>query len=97
MNTIENLSRIAEIYKERNALYGDNYKHFGRTLIGMFPQGLALNTEEEFNRFALFLNILHKLTRYARSINSAGHGDSLDDMAVYAMMLRETDDDSTTS
>ena len=95
MNAIEHLSRIQEIYKERNALYGDNYKHFGKILLGMFPQGAVLNTEEEFNRFALFLNILHKLTRYARSINSGGHADSLDDMAVYAMMLRETDDDSS--
>jgi hypothetical protein len=57
----------------------------------MFPEGLTLKTEEEFNRFAIFLQIIHKNSRYANSMLSGGHADSLDDITVYAQMLREFD------
>lgn len=87
------LKDLGKLYAERNKLYSDNYKHFGDILVGMFPDGISLQTAEEFNRFALFLQIIHKQTRYARSLLTGGHGDSLDDTAVYAQMLREYDDD----
>jgi len=89
----DRLKDLGKLYAERNKLYGNNYKSFGNILSGMFPNGLCLHTAEEFNRFALFLQIIHKQTRYARSIISGGHADSLDDTAVYAQMLREYDDD----
>lgn len=87
------LTQLASLFEERNKKYKDNYKRFGHILIQMFPEGLALKTPEEFNRFALFLQVLHKQTRYAHSILEGGHPDSLDDTAVYAMLTQEFDND----
>jgi len=89
----ERLADLGALYQERNALYQDNYKRFGDILSNLFPQGLTLKTPEEFNRFALFFQILHKQTRYAHAIASGGHADSLDDIAVYAQMLQEYDEE----
>lgn len=85
------LGDLGALFEERNALYKDNYKNFGKTLLGLFPNGVTLKSAEEFNRFALFLQIMHKQSRYAQSILSGGHSDSLDDISVYSQMLREYD------
>lgn len=87
------LADLGALYAQRNALYKDNYKHFGTTLIGIFPEGLNLKTAEDFNRFAIFVLMMSKLTRYGASVATGGHADSLDDLAVYAQMLREYDTD----
>jgi hypothetical protein len=87
----EALSELGELYWQRNALYGDNYKFFGKVLLGLFPNGLHLRTEEDFNRFGVFVQIVSKVSRYAQTFSDGGHGDSLDDTSVYAMMLRELD------
>lgn len=91
----ERLAKLGDLYRERNKLYGDNYKRFGQTLVSFFPNGITLKTADEFNRFALFLNVMHKVTRYARAMPSGGHEDSADDMAVYAQMMQEMDHEST--
>lgn len=85
------LADLGALFEERNALYKNNYFHFGEVLTGMFPEGLTLKTAEEFNRFALFLQIVHKSTRYANAMLSGGHADSCDDTSVYSQMLREFD------
>lgn len=87
------LADLGKLYEERNALYKDNYKRFGIILVGLFPDGLTLHSSEEFNRFALFVQIMHKQTRYANNIKTGGHPDSLDDTTVYAQMLAEVDDE----
>lgn len=89
------LADLGKLFEERNALYKDNYKNFGKTLMGLFPNGITLKTAEEFNRFALFLQIVHKQSRYAQNVTSGGHADSLDDISVYAQMLREYDDENS--
>jgi hypothetical protein len=85
------LSELGNLYRQRNKLYRSNYKNFGKTLLGLFPDGITLRTEEEFNRFALFLQLQHKQSRYANSILTGGHADSLDDITVYAQMTQEYD------
>ena len=85
------LKDLGKIYEERNAVYGDNYLHFGQVMMGMFPRGLTLETEDDFNRFALFVWAASKLTRYAQSFNRGGHADSCDDASVYMQMLNEVD------
>lgn len=87
----EMLRDAASIYEERNKLYGDNYKRFGSIMRELFPQGLELKTEDEFNRYCVFIQVVSKITRYAENFIRGGHADSLDDMAVYAMMLQELD------
>lgn len=85
------LAELAELYDERNALYGDNYKHFGPIMHYLFPDGLYINSAVDWNRIGIFVQITAKLTRYAAQFTKGGHTDSLDDAAVYAMMLQELD------
>jgi hypothetical protein len=86
------LADAARLFKERNAAYGSNYKKFGPVLEAVFPEGLHLKGREELGRMILFAHLFTKLTRYAMNIGKGGHEDSLDDMAVYAMMLAEHDE-----
>lgn len=90
------LRENALLYEQRNALYGDNYKLAGKGLSALFPNGVTLKTESDFNRFAIFIHQYTKLSRYAMNFEKGGHPDSLDDQAVYSMMLQELDDEMTT-
>jgi len=86
----EYLNKTADIYLERNKLYKDNYKRVGAIFCELFPYGIKLNSATDFNRFALFNHMLNKITRYAMTWHE-GNEDSLDDLSVYAMMLKELD------
>lgn len=90
-NVPEMLREAAATYEERNKLYGDNYKNFGKVMVGMFPNGLAVRSESDWNRLGVFVQIASKMTRYAEQFTKGGHDDSLLDMSVYANMLRELD------
>ena len=85
------LRDLARLYEQRNQLYSDNYKRFGHIMLMLFPNGLSLDTADDFNRFGVFVQIVSKLTRYAGNFEAGGHKDSLDDTAVYAMMQQELD------
>jgi hypothetical protein len=85
------LRESAETYEERNRLYGDNYKRFGPIMALLFPKGIELISDDDQNRFGVFVQIVSKLTRYAENFRVGGHDDSLLDMTVYATMLRELD------
>jgi hypothetical protein len=87
----QRLSDLGHLFEERNKLYGSNYKNFGKVLTGMFPNGIVLQTEQEFNRFAIFVQIMHKTTRLAQSMPGAPHEDSCDDLSVYTQMLVEAE------
>ena len=92
MKTVPEMLRdAAKIYEERNKMYGDNYKQFGRIMNAMFPRGILLHTPDEHNRFGIFVQMLSKMTRYSENFKKGGHKDSLDDLAVYTMMLQELD------
>lgn len=88
------LIALAKIYEERNAIYGDNYKEFGKVMQALFfGQPIYLKTIEDQNRFALLVQIVSKISRYCSQFDHGGHADSLDDLAVYAMLLQEVDHD----
>ena len=92
--TIANrFQHLTGIYNARNKEYGDNYKTFGRVALALFPDGVHINDPNDWNRLALLLHVADKLTRYSKNFNKGGHADSLDDMCVYAQMLREIDDE----
>lgn len=96
----EALRSAAAIYEERNKVYGDNYKRFGLVVAALFPDGISIASAEDpvkaGNRLGVLIQILSKITRYCENFNAGGHADSLDDLAVYAMMLRELDADIQT-
>lgn len=83
------LKSMASTFEERNKLYGSAYKRHGDVMAGLFPEGVTLRTEEEFNRYGVLVMIVSKLNRYASNLTRGGHKDSAHDMAVYAAMLEE--------
>ena len=92
-NTVpQYLLEAADLYKTKNTLYGDSYKKTGELLEILFPEGIELKTAEDFNRFSVFTLILGKITRYSNHWDNTDVEDTLSDLSVYAMMLRELDE-----
>ena len=91
MTTVEDrLKAAAELYASKNKLYKDNYKKIGKIYCAMFPNGITLKTEDDFNRFAILIQIMNKVVRYNNNW-ATGHTESLDDLMVYPAMLAELD------
>ena len=84
------LTDLGELFKERNALYGDNYKRFGPSLFALMGP-VQINSAHDMNRFAIMVQVFAKMSRYVQQFNAGGHHDSLDDLSVYAQMLQELD------
>lgn len=101
MMTIKNvpdaLADLGAIYRERHGTYGDTDKTFGKVMKGLFPQPVTLSSEADWSRMALFCHCVDKIARYASSFGHGGHGDSCDDVSVYAQMLREMDGETAES
>jgi len=91
MNAADILSSMADTFRERNAIYKDNYKQIGKLCEILFPEGVALKSSKDFNRYFSLVMVIGKLTRYTFNFNKGGHADSLHDLAVYAAMLAEID------
>lgn len=79
------LATMAETYRERNKIYGDNYKRVGEVMTALFPRGVGLYSVDDFNKWHLFELIIVKLTRFANS--DLTHQDSIHDAAVYCAMV----------
>ena len=58
----------------------------------LFPHGLHLETEDDFNRFAIFDTVIMKLQRYAQQFLDGGHLDSSHDAIIYLAMMVEIDE-----
>ena len=91
MTAFEILDEAAKTFKERNALYKDNYKNSGNALLAIFPGRKlpAVKDEKDANRLILLQMALGKLMRYAYNFETGGHQDSARDASVYAAMLEE--------
>ena len=89
----EMLEELAELYRERNKQYGDNYKTHGDVMMALFPNGIKLKKPIDFNRYSCFKEMVTRLGRYAHNYDNGGHEDSLRDISVYAQMLRELDNE----
>lgn len=87
------LLRKAKVFEERNRVYGDNYKRFGAVMKLLMETQQPVNLFDPVigNRFGVLVQIVAKITRYCENFDRGGHDDSLDDIAVYAMMLKELD------
>jgi hypothetical protein len=93
ISVAQRLRNLADLYEERNAVYGDDYKRHGDIMMALFPEGLKLDTALDFNRYGIFKELVTKLSRYAAQWKQGGHYDSLNDKSVYAQMLQELDAD----
>lgn len=82
----------AELFKSRNAEYGDGYKEFGKIIMSLFPDGLKIENQKDASRLAILNIMIAKLDRYCKNFHKGGHKDSLSDISVYAAMLQEVDE-----
>lgn len=89
----QELKDKAALYEQRNAIYGDNYKRWGNMVQAIMLE-VTLKTPDDFNRFGVLVQLFSKMSRYAIQFENGGHADSLDDLSVYAMMLKELDKDA---
>jgi|KBSSwiStaDraftv2_1062776.scaffolds.fasta_scaffold00263_36 hypothetical protein len=92
MNPADNLIQAAELFKERGAVYKDNYRRAGEIFMWLCPEGINVNDAETYNRMAILMQIINKLLRYTLNFDK-GHLDSLQDMSVYCMILKELDEE----
>jgi hypothetical protein len=85
------LQSAADTYRERNAVYKDNFRAVGRVMEALFPNGQTIHSREEFDRWHLFELVIVKLTRYVSNFNDGGHEDSIIDMIPYLAMINALD------
>lgn len=80
----ERLELMAATFRERSAVYKDNYKKVSLLLKVLWPEGLpeGLVFEEHFHLFEL---LLVKISRFANS--DLTHVDSIHDSAIYCAMI----------
>lgn len=84
--TVKTLLSMAETFRERNAVYKDNYKTAGAVLSALYARmDLQCHTPRDFELAHLVWLIVVKLTRFAHSHHS--HVDSIQDIGVYAAMI----------
>lgn len=90
-HTLNRLIQGAELHKERDAAYGQNFVEHGPLMQALFPNGINLETPEDHARFGVVTQIAAKLKRYCQNFETGGHGDSSLDGMVYFAMLDELD------
>ena len=87
----EAFTALIELHRQRSGQYGSNaYKEYGAVASALFGD-LVIESSEDHGRFAVLTQIVGKLARYCNNFSKGGHPDSLDDLAVYAMLLKELD------
>ena len=90
MNASDILNQAADTFRERNAMYRENWKDVGATLAALFPGGIMLKTPQDHTRFHFVMLMVVKISRYANMWDNP-HQDSMRDLAVYAAMLESFD------
>lgn len=86
----DTLRSAADLFERKNKEYGSGHKRHGAVMAALFPEGISLDGPEDFGRFAVFELMVVKLVRYSANFG-AKHADSLNDLPVYAAMLKELD------
>lgn len=86
------LKQLAELFEQRNKLYGSTYKKHGPIVMAIFGGSIPeIRADIDSSRMAIINVVASKLSRYAENWQT-GHVDSLNDISVYCQMLRELDD-----
>lgn len=83
-NAADVLAEMAKTYRERNAVYGDNFRMVGPMMKVLFPAGVPPEVLHS-DQFHLFELMLVKLSRFA--VSKLQHKDSIHDAAVYGAMI----------
>ena len=80
----EILAQAAQTYRERNAVYGSNFRMIGPMMKVLFPDGVPPDVLHS-DQFHLFELVLVKISRLA--ISGLTHEDSARDACVYCAMI----------
>lgn len=91
INGADILEAAAKTFRERNAVYGDNYLRVGGMMAAMFPDGVNIKTAHDWNRMHILMLDMVKKSRYAVNWYAGGHEDSVLDATVYSAMLAAID------
>jgi hypothetical protein len=79
------LEDAAATFRERNAIYKDNHVKVGQIMAALFPNGVTLKNDADFQRWHLFELMIVKVTRFVNG--NLEHRDSIRDIAVYAAII----------
>jgi len=85
--TADTLENMARTFRQRNAVYGNNYEMVGElmTVLHGKDAGDLQQSSEDHVVFHLWSLMIVKLSRFA--ISGLSHQDSIHDLAVYAAMI----------
>lgn len=87
------MDQASATYRERNAVYKDNFLVVGRVMEALFPNGAPrLHDAADFNRWHIFELMIVKITRYVANWDKPDE-DSLVDLIPYAAILGAQDED----
>jgi len=85
------LNSAAQLFEAKNIEYGDAYKRHGKIMKEFFPDGLTLETEDDFFKFHLFELDVIKSNRIASCMaDHQDHPDSWEDKIIYSAMAKES-------
>lgn len=90
VNAAELIAQAQKTFAERNKTYGSSYLRHGRVMKELYPDGVKLETIDDFNRFGVINMLVSKMCRYATDPKK-GHLDSIHDNGVYSFILEEID------
>ena len=83
------LKKGADFFESRREEYGEEYLKTGKIRKAFFPNGIKLETEDDFYFFHLFDMVCMKLSRIAEHWENGQHEDSWNDIMIYAAMSLE--------
>lgn len=87
------LENAGSTYKQRNAIYQDNFRVVGKVMEALFPGGApALHDHHDYNRWHIFELMIVKLTRYVANWGNPDP-DSLLDLLPYVAILGAQDEE----
>lgn len=87
------LEEAGQTYKDRNAVYQDNFRVVGRVMESLFPNGAPnLHDQHDYNRWHIFELVIVKLTRYVANWSMPDR-DSLVDLLPYVSILASLDEE----
>ena len=89
-HAIRQLERAVATFRERNAIYQDSFSRWGRVFQALFPDGVEIETADDWNRITALGHIVDKLVRYT-SFFERPHADSILDLGAYAFILAGLD------
>jgi hypothetical protein len=84
-----NEMKTAEYHPRNGDIDPFTFAKHGAIMATLFAghDGIKLQSEHDFNRYHLLVQICVKLARYVENFEQGGHQDSIHDLAVYAAML----------